>query len=461
MSIHRIVVAGTGSGVGKTTVAIGLMAAYKKLGYTVQGFKCGPDYIDPTYQTAVTGRKSRNLDSWMCSSLAVKEIFVRGYQGADVAIIEGVMGLFDGKDPLSDTGSAADIAMITNSPVLLVVDCGGMARSAAAIVKGFQTLSPGVHLCGVVANRVGSAGHYELIRKAVEKECGIPVIGYLAKDDRLRMPERHLGLVPSIERGELTPFFDLLSETIQKNFDLDRLYQIMGTEKVESPHILFGTKKQESKVRMAVAFDEAFHFYYPENLELLEHCGAELTFFSPLKGEQVPLDVHGLYIGGGFPEEFAAELSAKNDVLLSVREAIQSGMPTVAECGGFMFLSESIETVDGKEYLMAGLIPGKVKMHRKLAALGYREVTGTDKNFLIGPNDRAKGHEFHYSTFDPSQEFTSAYITTGRKGTKQEGILLNNLVAGYTHIHFGSAPELVQRWVEECIEFKNDACKRL
>ncbi|WP_180968150.1 cobyrinate a,c-diamide synthase [Cytobacillus massiliigabonensis] len=454
MSINRIVVAGTGSGVGKTTVAIGLMSAYKAQGYTVQGFKCGPDYIDPTYQTAVTGRKSRNLDSWMCSSLAVKEIFIRGCQGADMAIIEGVMGLFDGKDPLSDTGSAAEIAMITNSPVLLVVDCGGMARSAAAIVKGFQMLSPAVRLCGVVANRVGSAGHYELIKKAVESECGIPVIGYLSKDDRLRMPERHLGLVPSIERGELTPFFDLLSETIQKNFDLDRLYQIMGSETIESPNLLFGSQRQESKVRLAVAKDEAFHFYYPENLELLEHYGAELTYFSPLKGEQVPSNVNGLYIGGGFPEEFAAALSAQTDVLQSIREAIQSGMPTVAECGGFMFLSESIETVDRVEYSMAGLIPGKVKMHTKLAALGYREVTGTDKNFLIGPNDRARGHEFHYSTFDSSQEYASAYITTGRRGTKQEGFLFNNLVAGYTHIHFGSAPELAQRWVEQCEIFK-------
>ncbi|MFE8697141.1 cobyrinate a,c-diamide synthase [Cytobacillus sp. FJAT-53684] len=462
MSINRIVVAGTGSGVGKTTVAIGLMAAYKALGYSVQGFKCGPDYIDPTYQTAVTGRKSRNLDSWMCSDLAVKEIFVRGCQGADVAIIEGVMGLFDGKDPFSDTGSAAEIAMITNSPVLLVVDCAGMARSAAAIVKGFQVLSPTVHLCGVVANRVGSEGHYELIQKAVETECGIPVIGYLTKDERLCMPERHLGLVPSIERGELKPFFDLLSDTIQNNFDLNRLYQIMGSETIESPTVLFGTqKRQESKVRMAVAMDEAFHFYYPENLELLELSGAELVFFSPLNGEQVPSDVHGLYIGGGFPEEFAAALSVQKDLLLSVREAIQSGMPTLAECGGFMFLSESIKTVSGEEYPMVGLIPGKVKMHTKLAALGYREVKGMDKNFLIRPDDRARGHEFHYSTFEPTGESTSAYTSSGRRGTKQEGFLLNNLVAGYTHIHFGSAPEIAQRWVEQCMEFKNGAIQRI
>ncbi|AZU60291.1 cobyrinate a,c-diamide synthase [Neobacillus mesonae] len=455
MSINRIVVAGTGSGVGKTTVAVGLMAAYKALGYTVQGFKCGPDYIDPTYQTAVTGRKSRNLDSWMCSDLAVKEIFIRGCQGADVAIIEGAMGLFDGKDPLADTGSAAEIAEITNSPVLLVVDCGGMARSAAAIVKGFQMLSPAIRLCGVVANRVGSVGHYELIRKAVEKECGIPVIGYLSKDDRLCMPERHLGLVPSIERGELKPFFDLLSEMIRNNFDLERLYQIMGSDIIESPSILFGTpKKQESKVRIAVAMDEAFHFYYPENLELLEYYGADLVFFSPLNGEQVPADVHGLYIGGGFPEEFAPSLSAEDDVLVSVREAIRSGIPTVAECGGFMFLSESIETVEGVEYPMVGMIPGKVKMHTKLAALGYREVTGMDKNFLIGPDERVRGHEFHYSTFESSQSFTPSYITTGLRGMKREGFLLNNLVAGYTHIHFASAPVLARRWVEQCLIFK-------
>lgn len=461
MSVNRIIVAGTGSGVGKTTVAIGLMAAYKARGFTVQGFKCGPDYIDPTYQTAVTGRESRNVDSWMCSDLAVKEIFVRGCRGADIAIIEGAMGLFDGKDPLADTGSAAEIAMITNSPVLLVVDCGGMARSAAAIVKGFQTLSSTIRLCGIVANRVGSEGHYELIRKAVEKECGIPVIGYLTKDDRLRMPERHLGLVPSIERGELKPFFNLLSETIQHNFDLERLYQIMGSKSIESSKVLFGTQRQESQVRMAVAKDEAFHFYYPENLELLEHYGAELVFFSPLKGEQIPSDVHGLYIGGGFPEEFAAALSVQKDVLQSVREAIQSGMPTVAECGGFMFLSESIETVGGEEYPMVGLIPGKVKMHTKLAALGYREVRGMDKNFLIGLNDQARGHEFHYSTFEPSQNYTSAYTATGSRGTKQEGVLLNNLVAGYTHIHFGSAPELVQRWVEQCKMFKNRVIQSL
>ncbi|MBP2240960.1 cobyrinic acid a,c-diamide synthase [Cytobacillus eiseniae] len=455
MSINRIVVAGTGSGVGKTTVAIGLMAAYKALGYTVQGFKCGPDYIDPTYQTAVTGRNARNLDSWMCSELAVKEIFLRGSVDADVAIIEGVMGLFDGKDPLSDTGSAAEIAMITNSPVLLVVDCGGMARSAAAIVKGFQLLSPNVRLCGVVANRVGSVGHYELIQQAVEKECGIPVVGYLTKDERLRMPERHLGLVPSIERGELKPFFDLLSETIQQNFDLAHLYQIMGSQTIESSKALFGTQKKESQVRIAVAKDQAFHFYYPENLELLEHYGAELVFFSPLRGERVPSNVHGLYLGGGFPEEFAVELSKQDDVLLSVREAIESEMPSVAECGGFMFLTESIETIGGEVYPMVGVIPGKVKMHTKLAALGYREVTGMDGNFLIGPNDRARGHEFHYSTFEPAREILSSYFVSGSRGTKHEGYLSNNLVAGYTHIHFGSAPELPQRWVEQCKMFKS------
>ncbi|MCH1625277.1 cobyrinate a,c-diamide synthase [Fredinandcohnia quinoae] len=457
MSIRRIIVAGTGSGVGKTTVAIGLMAAYKELGYQVQGFKCGPDYIDPTYQTAVTGRISRNLDSWMCEASVMKEIFVRGGQGADIAIIEGVMGLFDGKDPLSDVGSAAEIAKITNSPVLLVVDCGGTARSAAAIVKGFQTFSKDVRLCGIVANRVGSEGHFQLIRQAVEAECGIPVVGYLLQDTQLIMPERHLGLIPSIERGELQPLFELLSDTIQQSFDLALLYHIMGSEVIDCPNILFQTPKSKSKVRIAIAKDEAFHFYYQENLELLEYYGAELVFFSPLQGEKIPSEIHGLYIGGGFPEEFAGVLSAQKEVLRSVEQAIQDGIPTLAECGGFMFLSESIETIGGDVYPMVGIVPGRVKMMSKLAAIGYREVTGTSNNFLIRPNDHVRGHEFHYSTFIPSEELTPSYVSSGRQGTKEEGFAKNNLVAGYTHIHFGSSPKTAKRWVEQCESYKKNS----
>ena len=334
-----IVVAGTGSGEGKTTVTIGLMAAYQRMGYVVQGFKCGPDYIDPTYHTAVTGRPSRNLDSWMCSPHVARELFERGCEGADVAIIEGVMGMFDGKDALSNEGSTAAIAALTDSPVLLVVDCSGMARSAAAVVKGFQSFDPGVRICGVIANRVGSEGHYELVRGAIEQECGIPTFGYLEQDERLVLPERHLGLVPSIERGELRPFFELLAERVESGFQLDALLRDMGTvsrkvSEAGKPFLFAGEPATAVRAKIAVAKDEAFSFYYPENLELLSHYGAEIIPFSPLRGEPVPADAQGLYIGGGFPEEFAEELSRQEAVMESIRQAIRSGMPTLAECGG-------------------------------------------------------------------------------------------------------------------------------
>jgi len=459
---RRIVIAGTGSGTGKTTVTIGLMAALKRKGRIVQGFKCGPDYIDPTYHTAVTGRASRNLDSYMLSHDAVKEIFVRGSAGADISIIEGVMGMYDGKEATSDEGSTAEISILTASPVLLVVNCQSMARSAAAIVKGFQLLNPAARIVGVIANKVGSAGHHKIVKAAIEQECGIPVVGYLKREDELEIPERHLGLVPSVERGELAPLFDKLADLIAETVDLDLVWELAKAEELHAEPVLFapagvtGTPKgvtgTPKGVTFAVAKDPAFHFYYPENLELLEAYGARLRFFSPLAGETVPEDADGLYIGGGFPEEFASQLSQNQAVLDSFRTAIQSGLPTLAECGGFMFLTEAIVTTEGDSYPMVGLIPGKVTMQKKLAALGYREVRGKAGNFLLGAEEAAKGHEFHYSTYHADAELPHAYETKGLRGTKPEGYAQGNLVAGYTHLHFGSNPKLVRRWIERCEE---------
>lgn len=456
---HRIVIAGTGSGAGKTTVTIGLMAALKRKGHVVQGFKCGPDYIDPTYHTAVTGRASRNLDSYMLSHDTVKEIFVRGSAGADISIIEGVMGMYDGKEATSDKGSTAEISILTGSPVLLVVNCQSMARSAAAIVKGFQLLNPEARIVGVIANKVGSEGHHKIVKAAIEQECGIPVVGYLKRENELEIPERHLGLVPSVERGELTPLFDKLADLIGETVDLDLIWELAKAETLQAEPKLFaptGTPERvtgtQQRVTIAVAKDPAFHFYYPENLELLEAYGAKLRFFSPLAGETVPAEADGLYIGGGFPEEFAAELSQNQEVLESFRAAIQNGLPTLAECGGFMFLTEAIVTTEGDSYPMVGLIPGKVTMQKKLAALGYREVRGKEGNFLLGTEEQAKGHEFHYSTYVTDAELPHAYETKGLRGTKPEGYVQENLVAGYTHLHFGSNPELVKRWIERCVE---------
>jgi cobyrinic acid a,c-diamide synthase len=454
---RRLVIAGTGSGVGKTTLTIGLMAALREMGYAVQGFKCGPDYIDPSYHTAVTGRTSRNLDSWMLNHETVKEIFGRGSKDADISIIEGVMGLYDGKNPLTNEGSTAEISIILAAPIILVVNCQSMARSAAAIVKGFQCFSPDVRIVGVIANKVGSDGHYKLVKDAIEQECDIPVLGFLKREDLIEIPERHLGLIPSIERGELGPLFDSLARLVTANIDLAMLYELSKCAPVTFKENLFPSIKQPKQVKIAIAKDAAFNFYYPENLELLEAYGAEIAYFSPLAGDIVPLDADGLYIGGGFPEEFAESLMRNEDVKSSIANRITAGLPTLAECGGFMYLSEGIEDTLGNNYAMVGLVPGRVKMQLKLAALGYREINGRAGNFLLGPQDHAKGHEFHYSIFQSNGEraIQPAYETRGLRGTKQEGYMQYNLVAGYTHFHFASAPDLVQRWITQCMIFKS------
>ncbi|NRD79188.1 cobyrinate a,c-diamide synthase [Bacillus sp. BRMEA1] len=455
MSDRRLVIAGTGSGVGKTTITIGLMSALRKKGYTVQGFKCGPDYIDPTYHTAVTGRVSRNIDSWMLDHKMVQEIVNRASTGADISIIEGVMGFFDGKDPTNNMGSTAEISIITKSPVVLVVNCASMARSAAAIVKGFQEFLKETQIVGVIANQVGSEGHFKIVKVAIEQECGIPVLGYLKKDQVLTIPERHLGLIPSVERGELNPFFEQLGDTILETVDVDALYGLAKAAKLEIPNSQFGLKEKNA-VKIAVARDAAFNFYYQENFEMLEAAGAELIEFSPLKGEPLPDQIDGFYIGGGFPEEFAEELAEKTEVKRSIRAAIEKGLPTLAECGGFMYLTEYLETTDEKSYAMVGIIPGKVKMQSRLQALGYREIRGEEGNFLLKGNLIARGHEFHYSTFHPRTEFQHAYQTQGMRGFKEEGYMNGNLIAGYTHFHFGSCPELVENWIEKCKEFQQN-----
>jgi cobyrinic acid a,c-diamide synthase len=453
MTERRIVIAGTGSGVGKTTLTIGLMAALKKMGLTVQGFKCGPDYIDPSYHTAVTKRNSRNLDSWMLTKDLVLDIFSHGSQGADISIIEGVMGFFDGKNPETNEGSTAEISMITKSPVLLVVNCESMARSAAAIVKGFQLFAEGPKIVAVIANKVGSDGHFQLVKTAIEQECHVPVIGYLKREVDIEIPERHLGLIPSLERGELDSFFDKLGTLVSETVDIEKLLELAVAEPLEvSRKSSIFEKPRENIVKIAVAKDSAFNFYYPENLEIMEAKGIEIVYFSPLADEELPEDVDGLYIGGGFPEEFAHDLACNLKAKRSLKQAIENGLPTLAECGGFMYLTEFIETTDKKKYEMTGVIPGSIQMQTKLAALGYREINGQNANFIL-EDLSARGHEFHYSIYQAVEEDVPyAYKTTGMRGVSKEGYLLHNLVAGYTHFHFASCPEMVENWIRKCLE---------
>ncbi|MGG0720161.1 cobyrinate a,c-diamide synthase [Robertmurraya massiliosenegalensis] len=448
--MNRFVLAGTGSGVGKTTYTIGIMRALMKRGLTVQGFKCGPDYIDPTFHTAVTKRPSRNIDSFMMSKDIVRSIVARASQQADVAIIEGVMGLYDGKSPLSNEGSAAHISEITESPVILIVNGASMARSVAAVVKGFQMLDEKSNIVGVLCNQLGSKSHYEIVKTAIEKECGIPVIGYLQKGAVAPMPSRHLGLIPAVERGDLDSYFDRLAEAIEETVDIELLLKITDAQSLEVSSSIFDVQRERKGVHIAVAKDSAFNFYYEENFELLRAYGAILHFFSPLQNEEVPKIAQGLYIGGGFPEEFAGSLAENEVSKQSIRSAIESGLPTLAECGGFMYLTEEIIDRSGETYPMVRMIRGRVRMQEKLAALGYREISGVDGNFLIGEGESAKGHEFHYSQFEG--EYSSpAYVNKSRFRAQQEGYLFKNLVAGYTHFHFASNPKLVENWLNAAL----------
>lgn len=455
MAAKRLVIAGTGSGTGKTTFTLGLMAALKMRNLKVQGFKCGPDYIDPSYHTAVTGRPSRNLDSWMFSRELVRDIFNRASEDADIAIIEGVMGFYDGRNPDSNEGSTAEIGFITKSPVVLIIDCAGAARSAAAVVKGFQQFDPEVNIAAVIANRVGSERHYRLVKTAIEQECGIPVAGYLMKNAEIAIPGRRMGLIPAAERWELGSFFKKIGRLIAETVDLDKLLELAEAEDLPKSGFSVFDENREKTVTIAVAKDQAFNFYYEENLELLSSLGARLQFFSPIKGEPLPAHAGGLYIGGNLPEEFVPLLAEKEAVKKSIREAIEKGLPTVAECGGFMFLTREIETTDGSIWPMAGVIPGRTVMKTKLTALGYREVTGRKGNPFLPEGEKAKGHEFHYSTFSSEGPVSCAYEIKSRWGKKEDGYLSGNLAAGYTHIHFASCPEMVLRWIEKCKEAKH------
>lgn len=463
MNRPRFVIAGTNSGAGKTTFTIGLMAAFQNAGKVVQGYKTGPDYIDPSYHTAVTGRASRNLDSWMLDTDVVRAIFYRSSVEADLSIIEGVMGMYDGKEPLSNTGSTAELSNLLEAPVILVVNVASMARSAAAVVLGFQKLDPTVRIAGVLVNRVGSLGHYHLVKAAIEQECRIPVLGYLTKRVDIEIPARHLGLIPALERGELQPLFDTLAGAIAQTVDLDALYRIAAqAPAMEEPTSkIFVPVGCPPRATIAVARDSAFNFYYPENLDLLELYGARLRYFRPLEGERIPDEADGLYIGGGFPEEYAAQLSAQTDVLEDFRLRIENGLPTFAECGGFMFLTRSITDGRGETYPMVGLIPASIRMQEKLAALGYREVKAKEDCLLLHAEESVRGHEFHYSTVEYDSELIPyAYQVSGLRGEKMEGYRTATLLAGYTHLHFASNPAVVHRFIDTCAMYRDRSRSR-
>ncbi|HWI64873.1 MAG TPA: cobyrinate a,c-diamide synthase, partial [Symbiobacteriaceae bacterium] len=373
--IPRIIIAAPASGQGKTTIATGLMAALARRGLKVQGFKAGPDYIDPVFHTAATGRPSRNLDTWLMGEDLVLESFERAAAGADIAVIEGVMGLFDGHSGKDDAGSGAHLARLLKAPVLLVVDAWAMARSAAALVHGFATFDPDVRVGAVLLNNLAGEGHYRFIAEALEG-CGVPPVGWLKKDDRLHMPERHLGLVP----GHSAPFLDTLAEAIAASVDLDAVVKLAASAGAwRGPTTRrFPQEPTQQRFTLAVAQDEAFWFYYQDGLEYLQTLGAEIIPFSPLR-DRPPQHAQAVYIGGGYPELHLDELAANQPMLDWLRT---TRAPVYAECGGLMYLTRAITDSAGRRYPMVGRLPTEALMAGQGLKLGYVEATALCDHLL-------------------------------------------------------------------------------
>ncbi len=445
MSTPRIVVAGTHSGVGKTTVATGIMAAFRRRGLQVQGFKVGPDFIDPTFHHAATGRPSHNLDGWMLSREANLDVFSRAIDDADVAVIEGVMGLFDGKNAPSLSGTTAEIAIWLDAAVILVLDAAAMAGSAAAIVHGFDTVVPEFRLSAVVCNKVASEKHYGYLRDAITARCRPALIGYLPRDANFSIPERHLGL--HLAHEALTEDrLRQLAEWIESHLDLDRLLELSARPTLATA-ALKALERKPVCARIGLARDAAFCFYYHDNLELLRVLGAELIEFSPIADRMLPPDLDGIYLGGGYPELHAGTLSANEPMRAAIAEFVAKDAPVYAECGGFMYLTKAIVDVEGRSWPMAGIFPTTARMQKRLAKLGYIEVETRDAEGWLAAGECARGHEFRYSVSDPMPE-------TIRRIYKEpaEGYQVRFVVGSYVHLHFRSCPGFAEKFVRGCAQ---------
>jgi cobyrinic acid a,c-diamide synthase len=456
---RAIVIAGTHSGVGKTTISTALMAAYRRRGLVVQSFKVGPDFIDPGYHAAATGRAGRNLDGWLLDRPTVLNIFSRAAVDADLAIIEGVMGLFDGASGGQQAGSTAEIAKWLNVPVVLVIDVTAMAGSAAATVHGFETFDPELKVAAVIANNVAGEGHLKYIDDAVRAaSCRAALIGGLVRDQSIKIPERHLGLFMAQETAGPS-WLDRLADWVEAGLDLDRLYGLCEVPHSQPPSNLEGEVRYKgdwhttARIKVGVARDRAFCFYYQDNLELLERCGAELVYWSPII-EPVPKGLSGLYFGGGYPEMNADALAANESARSAVRRFIDRGGAVYAECGGLMYLTQAIVDTSGAEFSMAGVFPTKCRMQDRLAALGYVEIEGTGSHQMLKAGERARGHQFRYSTIDPMPEALGrAYYmrpASSRTADGPEGYVFNNCLASYVHLHFLSNPAIASQWLECC-----------
>ena len=460
-AIPRIVIGAAASGVGKTTIAAGIIAALRRQGLIVQPFKCGPDYIDPSYHERAAGRPCRNLDAWMLNDSQLLEGFARACRGADIAVIEGVMGLFDGSNWHDERASTAQIAKLLDAPVILAIDIAGAARSAAAVVLGCQQFDPDLTLRGVVLNFAGSESHAKGCAEAIAQITGLPALGWLPRDPKLQIPERHLGLVPGSEHQDPAALIGCIADAVTQHFDLGAITEIARAAsdlpEISGTAAVIRREAGAERPVIAVARDDAFCFYYPENLELLMEAGAEIEFFSPLQGETPAAHAAGVYLGGGYPELHAAELTANVGLWQALKALRLRDAPIFAECGGFMVLTEALIDGAGRRWPMAGLIPGVARMTDKLAALGYRYATAACANLLTEEGGILRGHEFRYSTWDCIEPIGDDDAAWQVRGTRVQapsdsgGFVRGNLLASYLHIHFGQRAGLADRFVARLV----------
>ena len=447
-----VVIAGVRSGVGKTTIATGIMGALTRRGHRVQPFKAGPDYIDPSYHQLACGVPSRNLDTWLLPHPTVTELFRRAGGDDKVCVVEGVMGVFDGHSSLSEEGSTSQLAKLLNAPVVLVVDAAKVARSVAAEVLGYQQFDPSLRIAGVILNGVGGPRHLEFCQPQIEATTGLPVLGYLPRREEFVQPERHLGLIPTVEGTVVQEWYDALIAQVEETIDLERILKISATAspQAEEPQV-YPPEPQPARARIAIAQDKAFSFYYQDSLDLLQAWGAELAPFSPLTDETLPQGVGGVYIGGGFPEMFARELSDNRPMLESMRNALSRNIPVYAECGGLMYLGRSLSDLDGAEYPMVGALPVITSMSNRRLTLGYREVEACEATPILGRGQRVRGHEFHWSVLTEQPAAEQAVYRVVDQDNRLEGFRVGSVWASYIHVHLGSAPGLARRFVETCV----------
>ncbi len=445
----RLVIAGTHSGVGKTTTTVAILAALRERGRQVQPFKAGPDFIDPSHHRAATGRQSRNLDGWMLGAQGNLRIFTRAAEDADLSVIEGMMGLFDSSSPLSDRGSTAELAKQLDAPVILVIDGSALARSAAAMVAGYARFDPAVHVAGVLFNRVSSEGHYKLLKTAVEDATDVVALGYLCPDPEVIITDRHLGLTMGHEQRDRS-LYHRLAKAALETVDLDRIEALAHScaPLTEAGNPILHCRPKT--VRIGVAQDQAFCFYYADNLELLEAGGGELVVFSPLHDAKLPDELGMLYLGGGYPELHGSALAANMPMKSAIRQFGEQGGTIYAECGGMMYLTQGLRDCDGRLHEMVGLFPAEATMQRAKMTLGYRSLE-VARSCVIGPTGLiARGHEFHYSTIAPKSPMAYACMLTDAQGESmgRDGMLTSNTLGLYTHLHFGSQPTCAAELVD-------------